>query len=476
MKFFDPRSASTFAAGYLWICRDDIPDTAALKADLTRYGEGLEYHLYEETDTHIIVPRHFYAPWLPKHPVYTAKGEPLLRFEDKVTSFRDEEQEQAWEVLRDAKEGVFVLPGGRGKTVLAIKKICHDGVCTTITATLGLLKQWENQLVKFGGIPREDIGWVQGSRVEIGKPILLVSQDTMMLRPHGITPDARDYYGLNIVDECHHMVGARYAHVPPCFRGRRLGLTATPEGSDERERHVKYVMGPMIYRSAYQPLKASLLIKSVPFYKLSAHETRDRRGEFSYPLAWKGLERDKTRNRLILEDVQFYADQGRCIMVMTNRVWHAKLLHEQIKDSGLIIGGVKGDALTDQLSKRIVVATSQKAAEGLDAPALDTLILTMPFGAAGRLKQSFYRILRELKGKANPLVVVYEDPHPPIQALVGKVRKVANEKGYEVRYGTLDTGLVGLHQMQPVRDETEGGSRRWVMPGFPADLGNPPGT
>jgi len=476
VRFFDPRTAGTFAAGYLWIHRDDIPDEDVLKAELTRESENSMYYLYQETATHIIVPRHYTADWLPAHPVYTARGEPLPRFHDNVTSFLDEEQERAWEALRDAREGLFVLAGGRGKSVLGVKKICHDGVCATITATMGLLKQWEEHLVHKAGIPKDDIGWVQGSRVEVGKPILLISQDTLMLRPHAITPDARDYYGLHIFDECHHFSSARYSQIPPAFRGRRIGLTATPDGSDERERFVRWIFGPMIYRSSYHSLKATVLIKELPFFRLTKEDVTDRRGEFSFPLTWKHLARDKGRNRLILEDIAFYNAQGRRIIVLTNNVWHAELLHQQIKGSGLLIGSVKKERRKAEFAKPIVVATAQLAAEGLDEPELDTLILAMPFGAKGKLKQSFYRILRDMGQKAQPLVVVYQDPFPPLEALCGKIRGVAHEKGYQVKYADIGPRLEGVHEVPPLRDAPTSRERRRIMPSIPLDLGFTPRT
>jgi len=277
-----------------------------------------------------------------------------------------------------------------------------------------------------------------------------------------------------LVHNCHHFVSPRYSQIPPAWRGRRIGLTATPEGSDERGRHLRHIMGPMIYRSAYHSLTARILIKELPFYNPTPEETKDRRGEFSFPLTWKALERDRARNRFILEDIRFYVGQGRKAIVLTNRVWHAKLLHEQIKGSGLLIGAVPKEQRKHELSKPLVVATSQLAAEGLDKPELDTLIMAMPFGATGRLKQSFYRILRDIGQKAQPLVVVYEDPHPPLQSLCGKIRGVAYEKGYEVSYGSIGPGVEGMQSLRATRDASASRERRRKLPSIPADLGVAP--
>ena len=466
MRFYDPRSTGTFASGYLWLHRDDIPNIDVIKQTLTRkYGE-VQQRVYYETDTHLVVPRFFTYPGLPEtFPTYGVEGTPISRFEDKVTSFLDDDQEVAWEKLRDSNGGILSLPGGRGKTVLGVKKICHEGVSTSIFATMGLLDQWKKELIKRGGIPEEDIGLVQGKSLEFDKPVVLVSQDTIMRRPAGVLPDARDKFGLLIFDEAHHFVAPKLIQIPPIFRGKKIGLTATEYGSDERARFLHWVLGPMIWKSVYHTLKPTIIVKKVPFWNLLPGETTDISGNFSFPVVWKYLAKDRQRNYLILEDLEFYAMQGRNIMVLTNNVRHCRGMHKRLDGAGLIYGGVKKkEKRSSELQKKVVVAMSQIAAEGLDKPEMDTLILAMPFGARGKLEQSFYRVLRDLEKKAKPVVIVYQDPHPACTALVNKVVRVARDQGYNVKYTEAGENVEGMHEMRPERVPTTSSIRNRRFP------------
>ncbi len=464
MNFIDPRQLRTFATGYLWLFKEDLDDVDAVKKALTWETDTQIITYWHETDRHLLVPRFFNRPGLPAIEYeYRSKPKHLRRYQDNVTSFLDEEQENAWNALRDANNGILTIPGGRGKTVLAVKKICHEGLFTTITATLGLLEQWKGELMKWGGIPEEDIGWVQGKKIEFGKPILLISQDTIAGKSHAVFPEFRDMYGLNIVDECHHFASPGYSRIPSIFRGKRIGLTATVAASDQRAQYVINQFGPVFYHSRYHSLQAALVVKKVPFFNLIKAQTIDARGDFSFSLTWRYLGRDADRNNLLLEDIAFYVKQGRSVLILSNNKEHVKRLHHLLPGSGAIHGDVHKSKRPAELAKNVVVATSHIAAEGLNKPELDTIILSMPIGAEGRLQQSFWRTLRDVVAKASPLIIVYQDPHGPCEGLTYKVIKVAKEMGYAVKYSDAGGAVEGLYEVPAIGDpdkSSHGGGRR----------------
>jgi superfamily II DNA or RNA helicase len=77
-----------------------------------------------------------------------------------------------------------------------------------------------------------------------------------------------------------------------------------------------------------------------------------------------------------------------------------------------------------------VVATFQLAHEGLDIPALDTVILATP---KSDIKQSIGRIMRETVGKLNdPLIFDIADQWSVFFAMYRKRLKVYREGGFEV--------------------------------------------
>jgi superfamily II DNA or RNA helicase len=80
-----------------------------------------------------------------------------------------------------------------------------------------------------------------------------------------------------------------------------------------------------------------------------------------------------------------------------------------------------------------VIATFQLAHEGLDIPALDTVILATP---KSDIKQSIGRIMRETAGKANdPLIYDVADHWSVFFAMYRKRMKVYREGGFETGVG-----------------------------------------
>ena len=72
------------------------------------------------------------------------------------------------------------------------------------------------------------------------------------------------------------------------------------------------------------------------------------------------------------------------------------------------------------------------ADEGLDLPGLDTVVLTTPTKAMGRVQQRIGRIMRVREGKKDPLVVDIIDNAPSFRGLAKKRWKFYKKLGCEV--------------------------------------------
>jgi superfamily II DNA or RNA helicase len=91
---------------------------------------------------------------------------------------------------------------------------------------------------------------------------------------------------------------------------------------------------------------------------------------------------------------------------------------------------MKEKDLEESAKSPIVVATFQLAHEGLDIPALDTVILATP---KSDIKQSIGRIMRETAGKLNdPLIFDIADQWSVFFAMYRKRLKVYREGGFEL--------------------------------------------
>ena len=140
--------------------------------------------------------------------------------------------------------GVVVLPTGAGKTVVAMIAMETIGARTLIVVpTIELLQQWRVALIERLGLPAESVGVIGGGSNDL-RPVTVITYQSASL-PSRILPD----FGLLILDEVHHLPAASYRRIP-----RRagapyiLGLSATTERMDGRERDLEDLVGPEVYR------------------------------------------------------------------------------------------------------------------------------------------------------------------------------------------------------------------------------------
>ena len=145
---------------------------------------------------------------------------------------------QAWERARF--RGVVVLPTGTGKTFLATLAIASRKRSTLVVVpTLDLVNQWYDGLSAAFGEP---IGIVGGGYHEV-EDITVTTYDSAYLHMERLG----SRFGLVVFDEYHHLPSASYSlGAKMCLAPFRLGLSATPERTDERG--YDDTIGPIVFR------------------------------------------------------------------------------------------------------------------------------------------------------------------------------------------------------------------------------------
>jgi superfamily II DNA or RNA helicase len=116
-------------------------------------------------------------------------------------------------------------------------------------------------------------------------------------------------------------------------------------------------------------------------------------------------------------------------------------LNEHIKTGGLMIYKVDPEIRKRHLdTKQVVFCFKKYGREGLNNPALDTVITTLPFSSAQTLQQVKGRVERLYPGKQEPLVIIYEHNVGPLigmcQKLRGHLREWPIEDGGPFTYET----------------------------------------
>lgn len=163
------------------------------------------------------------------------------------------EQDAAIDAWHAAPRGVIVMPTGTGKTEVALSIMVRTSVSTLVVAPVrDLMYQWHRRILERLGY---DAG-VVGDNQFRERPICCTTYDSACIH--------MDRFGnrfqLIVFDECHHLPGqvsrdaARMSAAP-----LRLGLTATPDRSDERRADVESLIGPVVYELPLPEVRGSSL-------------------------------------------------------------------------------------------------------------------------------------------------------------------------------------------------------------------------
>jgi superfamily II DNA or RNA helicase len=433
---------------------------AALTFTQKGYKEDKRVKGYKETDDFLLIPRDFY-----KKTTLEEKGLSIVKripqfektaLEDNIILDNPKfcgggsVQGAALEAIRNAKNGVLHLACGKGKTVVAIKYACEFAVPTIVVVeTLDLLHQWRDAIKDFVKTSLE-VGIIQGKPEKWvwRRPFVVAMIQTLARYSEEATQAFREYFGLAIYDEVHHLSSQYFVKTAPMFYGKRLGLTATPRREDGLENLYYSHVGKPFFRDIQQPLSPK-----VTFYAFdldvdwNSRDTQklvnDRSGELSFPKLWGFVGQRPEFQEKVAQLLIKGALSGRKILALSHRVDTLTLLNERISKnhpdmSGLVIGAVDPvDRRRRLKEKQIVLGTMQLAKEGLDEKSLDTLFILEPFKAAGVLQQAAGRILRPYKGKKQPVIGILRMNHDVCYALTSRLRRHFKRWPTEIQINTV---------------------------------------
>ena len=131
------------------------------------------------------------------------------------------------------------------------------------------------------------------------------------------------------------------------------------------------------------------------------------------PIIISNIAQCNKRNDFILSILPKLIDEGRTLLILTERISQVTYLYDNIEEKkiatvGKYIGKLKQEVLDESLKCRIIVGTYNMIEEGFDCKSLDTLIMATP---KVDIEQSIGRILRKHKDERTirPLVIdVYD--------------------------------------------------------------------
>ena len=444
MRFVPKDPDAAYWGNMLWLPKRHVP-VDSIKNNLTFEVDGNvePVFVWEDTEHHLIVPREMLSPDTLGEfgfPVYDIRKKDYEEIEfANGFSPRDKIQEKATKALQECSGGVLNLACGRGKSGLALWKGAQlGGPILIIVNNTGTLTQWVEEVTKFLGIPKEEVGLVQGPTFDWERSVCVATIQTLAKRSHLWPREFLDRWKLIIFDEAHHTSAKVFSRTLPLFSGVRLGLTATLEREDGLETIFLYHLGGVVFSDLSQDLPVKVYFQQTPFVcNMQDPAILDTRGEFNIGKFYNYLGSHQKRNDFLAQHVRRAIVSGRKVLGLTHSRENTEALGSLVKDSGVIHGGVSQEKRLEILrNHKAVFATPGCAEEALNDPSLDTIMFFTPYQVWRTFQQGVGRAQRRFEGKKQPVVVLFEDYHmPPAQGLLKKLKK--NLKKHKHKFTTV---------------------------------------
>jgi len=354
------------------------------------------------------------------------------------------DQQQAVKSMLTQDIGVLHAATAFGKTVTAAALIAKRRVSTLVLVHRAeLLRQWQERLVQFLNISPEDVGTIGTGKYKPGNKVDIALLQTLTRKPD--LENLLNGYGHIIVDECHHLSAFSFEKVLKQAKAQYiLGLTATPQRRDGHHPIIFMQCGAILHdvvKIDHMPTKLEVRTQSLPALTLPP--------EASIQDVFHALCEDTNRTMRIVEDIRSAWQEGRKILVLTERTNHLEKLRELLaaqeipchilhgrlprKQRVLVLEGLQ--AMSDTTA-RVILATGRLIGEGFDHSPLDTMVLAMPISWQGTLRQYAGRLHREHTGKTDIRIYDYvENDNPQLYRMWKKRHAGYAAMGYQVFEG-----------------------------------------
>ena len=336
--------------------------------------------------------------------------------------------------------GLLVLPCGFGKTVCALHVIARAKTKTLVIVHKDfLLKQWKERIQQY--LPSARVGIIKGKTCDVDdKDIVLGMLQSVSMKDYDSA--VFDGFGLAIVDEVHHIAAEVFSRALHKINFKHtLGLSATPTRKDGLTKVIKWFLGDVVYKASKRADK--LIVESRHYYDdapeySQVHTMFNGRPNLSRMINSLCDHIPRTQHIIdIICEIKRH-EPLRNIIVLSDRRNHldqfAIGIRKCLKHScvGFYVGGMKErDLQNTEDTCDVILATYSMAAEAMDIPKLDTLILASP---KGDVEQALGRIQRKpmSERKYVPKVIDIVDNFSIFKTQHTKRLKHYKKMGYDV--------------------------------------------
>lgn len=386
---------------------------AELKKDLTMSpninftlsSDAEQFEIFKESEKRLYIPRYYGLQkfGIPdKISLHEGKDCPALVFQGTL---RDQQLEPVENFIKAANNplkrgGIISVPCGFGKTIMSVYIACVFKKKTMFVSHKDFLnQQFSNTVKEF--VPDAKIGIIKQSKIQVeNKDFVIASLQSLAIRDYDI--DIFKDFGLIIIDEVHHLGAEVFSRAFAKMNAPIiLGLSATLNRKDGMRKVFEYFIGKSVFKFA----KKEHIEMNVEMHKYFNTDT----SYSANKLLWNGKPNSAgminnicaftPRNEFIIELVQqiLQKECNRKILILSERRAQLNIFETMLKTKGYesigyYVGGLTQYDLDISATKQIILATYQMAAEGMNIPTLNTLILASPISD---IQQAVGRILRE---------------------------------------------------------------------------------
>lgn len=388
------------------------------KAKLTFGAPDNTCEVFIETEEGLLVPRGYEGFSHPDMSVCLGGDLPTFA----PISLRDEQVPAVDAVMgsldRAGKGAILFAPCGKGKTVMGLEIIRRLGrKALVLVHKEFLVDQWVERASTF--LPEAKVGLWQRDKIPSGDEDIVIGMVQSIVNPRREYPDELyEMFGTIVADETHRYAAPSWQEAISKFGASyRVGLTATPDRKDGLQEVFFHHIGPIVYRmEGHKRVPLIWKIETDTHFKESSYLMYN--GEVNTSKLVTKVSKEAGRTDTIVNYVVRALKKGRKVLILSERVAHVKEMAELLKtivsedfSVSLYIGGMKQSKREEASEADVICGTFAMAQEGLDIPALDTLILATPKTS---ITQSVGRILRDAPDKKDPVVVDFVDSRIPI--------------------------------------------------------------